>query len=97
MEMAEYKASDSLEYLTLGNAYRFYGVSMAIFNDVTSLQMCHGITKKQWNWNENMSFCLVRSVPADGLATLCARKSADTMMTKFGSCLYTEPALKDLV
>ena len=32
------------------------------------------------------------TLPADGLALLGTRTSADTVMTKFGSCIYVVPA-----
>ena len=51
----------------------------------------------QRNFQEILSNYVIMTVPADGLAPLGARPSADTVMTKFSSCIYTGPALQEFV
>ena len=55
-----------------------------------------GSMDDQGNFTVNMCDFVIGTVSADGLAPLCARASADTVMSKFGSCLYTGLTLDGL-
>ena len=58
--------------------------------------LCQRVIEHQWRWDGNILAFSVISVPADDQAPLGARISPITLVTKFGSGIYTGPVVKGL-
>ena len=72
----------------LKTSTRFKGVSWIYVNF---------LCQNEWSNNNNVFNFAASTVPADDLAPVGATSYAGTLMAKFDSCLYREPALKVLL